>query len=137
MKTLIGLILSLFLLGCDASPKELKLQSNGATVTVLLSNLVTFSDGQETLVGAFGVTEHPKHGSTLIRYNVLLSTCSGGPKVIFATLPTGHEILFESDGTDAPDSPAAKLHSAICEASKSVKLKRVPGPGSQERGKDV
>ncbi len=137
MKIILGLLLATFLTACTASPKELILHSNGAKITVLLSNLVSFSDGQEKLVGAFAVAEHPKHGNTLLRYNVLLSTCFGGPKVVFTTLPTDHEILFESDGSGAPNSPAATLHDAICNASKTAVLKQVPGPNSQERGKDV
>jgi hypothetical protein len=137
---LLSLLFAAFLVGCSveaAPPKDLTLHSNGAKITVLLSNLVTFSDGQEKLVGAFAVAEHPNHGQTMLRYNVLLSTCFGGQKVIFITLPTGHEILYESDGTDAPGSPAATLHDAICKASKNASLKPVPGPDSLERGKDA
>ena len=137
---LLSLVFAVLLAGCSveaASPKELTLHSNGAKITVLLSSLVTFSDGQEKLVGAFAVAEHSTHGNTLLRYNVLLSTCFGGQKVIFTTLPTGHEILFESDGTDAPDSPAAVLHDAICNASKNALIRQVPGPDSPERGNSV
>lgn len=132
-------LLAAFLIGCSAEaspPKELVLHSNGAKITVLLSEMVTFTDGQEKLVGAFAAVEHPR-GNTLLRYNVLLSTCFGGQKVIFTTLPTGHEILFESDGTDVPDSPAATLHDAICNASKNALIKQVPGPDYPERGKDI
>jgi hypothetical protein len=140
MHRLLGLVLAAFLIGCTAnasSPKELTIESNGATITVSLDPLVSFSDGAEKLIGAMAVASHPKHGTHLIRYNVLLSTCKTGEKLIFATLPTGHEILFESNGTDAPDSPAAKLHDAICKAVKTSKLLSVSGPGQPERGKDI
>lgn len=140
MKTLLGLCIAAVLVGCTAQashPKEVTIESNGATITVSLDPMVSFSDGSEKLVGAMAVASHPKAGTQLLRYNVLLSTCETGEKLIFITLPTGHEILFEADGSNAPESPAAKLHDAICKASKHAKLRSVNGPGQPERGKTI
>jgi hypothetical protein len=140
MHRMLGLLFAAVLAGCSAQashPKEIEIKSNGATITVSLDPLISFKDGEEELIAAMAVATHPKAGTQMLRYNVLLSTCSSGEKVIFATLPTGHEILFEADGTNAPDSPAAKLHDAICKASKHARKLSVSGPGSPARGKEI
>jgi hypothetical protein len=140
MFKMLGLLFAAFLAGCSAQashPKEIVLKSNGATVTVALDPLISFKDGDEELIAAMAVASHPKAGTQMLRYNVLVSTCVSGEKILFITLPTGHEILAESDGTNAPDSPAAMLHDAICNASKHARKISVSGPGSPARGKDV
>jgi hypothetical protein len=141
MNKILGLVVAAFLAGCSAQAAAdkdiLTIESNGATIKIVLDPLVSFKDGAEELVGAMAVATHPKHGTQALRYNVLVSTCVSGEKILFVTLPTGHEILYEADGSDAPDSPAAKLHDAICKASKNAKRVSVKGPGAQPRGKEA